>query len=316
MPSKLRVDGHPFHYPQALLEATSFDRVGEPSQLQARLVKYFPVFFLLILSGALSFPSLLAAPLQTTPREPLTGDWVARQVDARDTGRDAIVEMRMRLFDRQGRVRERTLEMRALRGDGKAADGIGDRVLLRFSYPNDIRGTGLLVHERPGKDDDRYLYLPALGRVRRIAGAERQESFAGSDLSYEEIGGRALEDYTYELLDAKASWTDAAGKAFPAYRLKSTAKDATLTYPVATSLVRADTFVVVQADILDRRGTRAKQYVVKRLEQIGGVWTVMESVMTNDLDHTRTELTVTSARYNTGLAAEALSRRALEQPAR
>lgn len=316
MRSKLRVDGYPFHYLQALLEATSSGRVGEPSQFQARLVTYFLALFLLLLPGALSFLSLSAEELQTSKTEPLTGDWVARQVDARDTGRDAVIQMRMRLFDRQGRQRERTLEMRALRGDGKAADGIADRVLLRFSYPNDIKGTGLLVHERPGKDDDRYLYLPALGRVRRIAGAERQESFAGSDLSYEEIGGRALEDYTYELVDAKATWKGPDGKAWPAYTLKSTAKDSSLAYPVATSIVRADNFVVVQADVFDRRGTRAKQYLVKRLEQQSGIWTVMDSVMTHEIDRTRTELTVTDVRYNSGLAADAFSRRALEQPAR
>jgi Outer membrane lipoprotein-sorting protein len=312
---KLRDDGHPFQHLQALSEATSFDRVGEPSQFQARLVNIFLVFFLLTLSGALSFLPRAAVHAHTTQDTP-TGDWVARQADARDTGRDAVIEMRMRLFDRQGRQRERVLELRGIRSEKAGADGIADRSLIRFSYPNDIKGTGLLVLERPGKDDDRYLYLPALGRVRRIAGAERQESFAGSDLSYEEIGGRALDDYTYELLDAKASWQGPDGKAHPAYRLKSTAKDATVAYPSVVSLVRADNFVVVQADIFDRRGTRAKQYVVKRLDRPSGVWTVMEAVMSHDVDRTRTELVVTSARYNTGLSPDAVSRRALEQPAR
>ena len=206
--------------------------------------------------------------------------------------------------------------MRSLRGGGASADGIGDRVLIRFSYPNDIKGTGLLVHERPGKDDDRYLYLPALGRVRRIAGAERQESFAGSDLSYEEIGGRALEDYTYELLDAKATWTAPDGRAHAAYKLKSTARDASLTYPSAISIVRADNFVVVQADVFDRRGTRAKQYLARKVEQISGVWTVTDAVMSHDADRTRTELVVSAARYNTGLSPDAFSRRALEQSGR
>ncbi len=313
---ELRDEGYPFQHLQTLKEATSSIRDGEPSQYQARLVKFFLVLFLHTIPGALgSLPpraTLHAQPAQQPP----TGDWVARQVDARDTGRDAIVEMRMRLFDRQGRTRERLLEMRALRAQPDARDGIGDRVLLRFSYPNDIKGTGLLVLERSGRDDDRYLYLPALGRVRRIAGAERQESFAGSDLSYEEIGGRALEDYTYELLDARATWTAADGRVHPAYRLKSVARDPGVAYPVAISLVRADNFVVVQADVLDRRGTRAKQYQVRRLEQHAGIWTVMDSVMTHEIDRTRTELVVTSVRYDTGLGPDAFTRRALEHATR
>ncbi len=316
MRPKLRVDGHPFQNLQTSLEATSSDRVGEPSQFQARLVTFFLALILLTVPGALSFLLSAEEIFQASKSETPTGDWVARQVDARDTGRDAVIDMRMRLFDRQGRQRERTLEMRALRRDDKAADGIGDRVLIRFSYPNDIKGTALLVLERPGKDDDRYLYLPALGRVRRIAGAERQESFAGSDLSYEEIGGRALEDYTYDLLDARATWPGPDGRVHAAYRLKSMARDASITYPSVVSLVRADNFVVVQADVFDRRGARAKQYHVRRLDQISGIWTVMESTMSHDIDRTRTEVTVTSARYNTGLTADAFSRRALEQPAR
>lgn len=316
MRSKLRDDGHPFQYLQALLEATSFDRVGEPSQSQARLVNIFLVVFLLTLSGALSFLPRAAVHAQANKTDTPTGDWVARQADARDTGRDAIIEMRMRLFDRQGRQRERLLELRGLRSEKPGSDGIADRSLIRFSYPNDIKGTALLVLERPGKDDDRYLYLPALGRVRRIAGAERQESFAGSDLSYEEIGGRALDDYTYELVDANASWQGADGRPHRAYALKSTARDGSVAYPTVVSLVRADNFVVVHADIFDRRGTRAKQYVVKRLDRPSGIWTVMEAVMSHQLDRTRTELEVVSARYNTGLAPDAVSRRALEQPGR
>ena len=121
-----------------------------------------------------------------------SADWIARQVDRRDTGRDSRLTMRMRLFDRQGRARERTLGVTGLRGQG----GAGDRVLVRFTYPNDIAGTGFLVWEHPGAEDDRFLYLPALARVRRITGAERQESFVGSDFTYEDIGGRALEDYS------------------------------------------------------------------------------------------------------------------------
>ena len=89
-------------------------------------------------------------------------DWVARQVRERDAGRDSRAEMRMRLFDRQGRVRERSMTLLALRGTGE----IGDRLLVRFTYPNDIKGTGFLVWEHPNADDERFLYLPALGRVR------------------------------------------------------------------------------------------------------------------------------------------------------
>ena len=242
---------------------------------------------------------------------PGSADWIARQVDQRDTGRDSRLTMRMRLFDRQGRARERTLSVNGLRGQG----GAGDRVLVRFTYPNDIAGTGFLVWERPGGDDDRFLYLPALARVRRITGAERQESFVGSDFTYEDIGGRALEDYTYTLVQEDGSWADGSGAGHPAWRLESKARDADALYPKVISTIRKDNFVVVAAEVFNRRGERAKSYRVTALSQVQGIWTVMASTMANEVDRTRTELAVTDARYNTGLAERDFSRRELENGA-
>ena len=240
-----------------------------------------------------------------------SADWIARQVDRRDTGRDSRLTMQMRLFDRQGRARERTLGVTGLRGQG----GAGDRVLVRFTYPNDIAGTGFLVWEHPGAEDDRFLYLPALARVRRITGAERQESFVGSDFTYEDIGGRALEDYSYTLVEENAAWADAPGATHPAWRLESKARDADALYPKVISTIRKDNFVIVAADIFNRRGERAKAYRVTKLSQVQGIWTVMASAMANEIDRTRTELAVTEARYNTGLAERDFSRRELENGA-
>ncbi len=219
--------------------------------------------------------------------------------------------MQMRLFDRQGRARERTLSVHGLRGQG----GAGDRVLVRFTYPNDIAGTGFLVWERPGGEDDRFLYLPALSRVRRISGSERQESFVGSDFTYEDIGGRAFEDYAYSLVEENASWADASGARHPAWRLESKARDADATYPKVISTIRKDNFVVVAADVYNRRGERAKGYRVTTLAEVQGIWTVMGSTMANETERTRTELAVTEARYNTGLTERDFSRRELEDGA-
>ena len=258
-------------------------------------------------------PRLLMAPLlfavvvagASAQQNP---DWVARQIQDRETGRDSRAELRMRLYDRQGRVRERAMTLLTLRG----VNGAGDRTLIRFTYPNDIRNTGFLVWEHPAADDERFLYLPSLGRVRRIAGTEAQESFVGSDFSYEDIGGREFDDYTYALLDENASWTPPGGTPQPAYRLESKQKDAAVEFPRVVSLVLKDSFVVARADVFNRRGERQKEYVVGRMETVQGIWTVLASTMTNDLDRTRTELAVEKIEYNVGLKEDAFSRRELE----
>jgi len=237
-----------------------------------------------------------------------TPEAVARLIQDRDTGRDSRSEARLRLFDRQGRVRERVLTLASLSGAGD----MGDRTLLRFIAPADIRGTSFLVWEHPGADDERFLFLPALGRVRRIAGAEKQESFVGSDLSYEDIGGRDLADYTYAFADENTRWTAPDGTTHPAWALESKAKDAQATFPRSVSLVLKDRAVAVHADIFNRRNERAKVFDVRRLERVDGIWTVLDLVVVNERERTRTELTTTSIRYNVGLRADDFSRRALE----
>lgn len=253
----------------------------------------------------------LLAAVPSRPRAmALTAEQIARNVQDRDTGRDSRAELRMKLFDRRGRARDRALTLLTLRRSN------GDRSLIRFTYPNDIRGTAFLVWEHPHGDDERFLYLPSLGRVRRIAGSEARESFVGSDFSYEDIGGREFDDYTYTLVDENASWRAADGSSRPAYRLESRRKDKSVEFPRVESLILKESFVVVQADIYNRRNEKQKVYSVTRLQEAQGIWTVFESGMTNDVDRTRTELVVEKIAYNTGLTEDAFSRRELEGPGR
>lgn len=255
-------------------------------------------------SAALVVALVPASAQQGTP------EWVARQVDQRDTGRDSRADMRMRLFDRRGRMRERALIITAMRG----ADGSGDRTLIRFTYPNDIRNTAFLVWEHPDADDERFLYLPALGRVRRIAGEEKQESFVGSDLSYEDIGGRDIADYTWSFADQNATWTAPDGKRVAAWALESRAKDRSAQYPRSVSLVLKDRFIIAHAEAFNARNERAKVFDVKRLERIDNIWSVMDLTVVNERDNTRTELSTTSLKYNLGLTENDFNRRQLEQP--
>lgn len=243
------------------------------------------------------------------------GTWVARQVQDRDTGRDSRTTMRMRLFDRQGRARERALSILGMKGGpGRAVPG--DRSLTRFTYPNDINGTGFLVWENPDGEDERFLYLPSLGRVRRIAGNETQDSFVGSDFTYEDIGGREFTDYTYALLDDTSRWSAPDGTAHPVYRLESTSRDPKARFPRVVSLVRQDNFVVVHGEIHNRRGEVQKIFDVRKLDRVSGIWTVLEMSMADTLQKTRTELVVEKAEYNVGLTAADFTRRELERGGR
>lgn len=285
----------------------------------ARLHTALIVFLLVYLIFATAAPA--GSYTSTTQVPVLTPEAIARRVQDRDTGRDSRMTLRMRLFDRHNRVRERVMTLTALRGrkvpgaPPSAPDG--DRLLIRFTYPNDIRGTAFLVWEHPDGDDERFLFLPSLGRVRRIAGTEAQESFAGSDFTYEEIGGREFDDYTYAFAaedGERASWTaPSGGSAKDGWRLESRRKDRSAPFPRVVSLILKDSFVVVQADVYNRRNEKQKVYTVRRLDQIEGVWTATNAEMTNTLEKSRTELVVESADYNVGLKDSDFSRRELER---
>jgi hypothetical protein len=277
----------------------------------SRLFRLFLILlFLNTWAGDELFLLAQSGPVGRSPQE--RGASLARLMQDRDTGKDNRTSMRMRLYDRQNRVRERALTVLGLKG-GRGAAVPGDRSLTRFTYPNDINGTGFLVWENPDAEDERFLYLPSLGRVRRIAGNETQDSFVGSDFTYEDIGGREYNDYTYTLLDETIAWTAPDGTAHPAYRLESRAKDPNARFPRVVSIVRKDSLVVVRAEIHNRRDERQKLFEVKRLERVSGIWTVMEMVMSDAGQKTRTELVVEKAEYNVGLTANDFTRRELER---
>ena len=240
---------------------------------------------------------------------------IARQVQDRDTGRDSRMSMRMTLVDRRGRERQRGLVMTGLRGGAdKAAPG--DRTLLHFTLPNDIRGTGFLVWEHPAADDERFLYLPSLGRVRRIAGSEAQESFVGSDFTYEDIGGRELEDYSYTLLSENEIWTAPDGSRHPVYRLESKSRNPDARFPRVVSLIRKDLFIAVRAEIFNRRNEPQKTFEARKIEKVDGYWTVTAMTMADAAEGTRTDLVVEKAEYDVGLKAADFSRVQLERGVR
>jgi hypothetical protein len=269
-----------------------------------RLLFFFLLIFLKAESGNPAFTGPTPELQAQTPSA--RGEWLAHQTDDRETGRDGRIAFKMRLFDRQDRVRERDLIVLSKKYPS------GDKSLTRFTRPADIAGTGFLVWEHESasgakpEEDERFLFLPSLARVRRIAGSEAQESFVGSDFTYEDISGRKFDDYTYTLINETA----ANGAA---YTLESRAKDPNARFPRVVSTVRKDNFVVIHADIFDKRNEIAKVFDASRVEKIGKYWTVTAMVMKDLAQRTRTEMTVEKAEFDIGVSDEAFTRRELEK---
>ncbi|MGD2095409.1 MAG: outer membrane lipoprotein-sorting protein, partial [Phycisphaerales bacterium] len=114
-------------------------------------------------------------------------------------GKDGKAHVKMVITNKQGQQRER--EFNILRKDEE--DGGDQKYFVYFQRPNDVRGTVYMVHKHadPGKDDDRWMYLPDLSLVKRIAAGDKRTSFVGSDFLYEDVSGRSLKEDTHELIN-------------------------------------------------------------------------------------------------------------------
>jgi outer membrane lipoprotein-sorting protein len=141
-------------------------------------------------------PGPRACPAQT-PQE--KGRAIAQEADRRYAGYgDCTARLRMVLRNRQGQTSTRELRVRMLE------TGDGTKSLCIFDSPADVKDTILLTHTYKTQQDDQWLYLPALKRVRRIAAQNKSGSFVGSEFSYEDIATHVMEKYTYRWLRDEA----------------------------------------------------------------------------------------------------------------
>lgn len=127
-----------------------------------------------------------------TPEE--KGLAIAREADNRDAGfQDFTANMVMTLRNRHGQESIRKIRIRTL----EVKDD-GDKSLTIFDNPRDVSGTAFLNYTHRSGDDDQWLYLPALKRVKRISSRNKSGSFMGSEFSYEDISSQEVEKYSYK----------------------------------------------------------------------------------------------------------------------
>jgi hypothetical protein len=150
------------------------------------------MFKRLLISLLLSLSALSA--IAQTPEE--KGLAIAVESDKRDQGfGDSTVNLEMVLKNRHGEESRRKIRVATLE---VANDG--DKSLTVFDEPADVKGTALLTFSHKVADDDQWLYLPALARVKRISSANKTGSFMGSEFAYEDIGSQEVEKYKYKYL--------------------------------------------------------------------------------------------------------------------
>jgi hypothetical protein len=239
-----------------------------------------------------------------------TGREIMDRVDARDDGDNVKQDMQMILIDKRGNQRIR--EIRSMARDV----GEDTQSILFFLSPADVRETGFLTYDYDGidKDDDQWLFLPALKKTKRIASGDKSGSFMGSDFSYADMTDRELDLYDYKLLqegevDGHPVWIVEA--------IPNNEKEIEETgYTKSIFFVRKDNDVVIRAKSWVKKGQRNKYMDVKQLEQIEGIWTPTEIHMTTKKGNAtlhKTILRSSNIHYNQEIPDDEFTVRRLEK---
>ncbi len=239
---------------------------------------------------------------------------VMQKVDNRYDGDSSIGEFTMVLIDRKDRQRTRNLRIYS------KDFGADSKTLSLFESPADIRGTAYLNidwHDA-NQDDDSWLYLPALQRVKRIASSDTSDSFMGSDFTFADINGYELDWFDYSFvnesdnIDGHEVWVI---EVTPKPAFKARAEEAT-GYTRMHAWVRKDIFLQVRGQAWELKGNRIKYFNSSEIELIDDIWTTkrLQAISTrNGRQEHASVLQINSIRYNVDVDDSAFSTESMQR---
>jgi hypothetical protein len=230
---------------------------------------------------------------------------IVLEAERRDQGfKDQVADMVMILRNRNGQESRREMTNKILEQNDD-----GDRSLSIFHTPRDVRGTALLTFSHKNGDDEQWLYLPALKRVKRINYRNKSGSFAGSEFSNEDISSQEVEEYTYKYL--RDEELDGHACTVSAY------------YPVdaensgySRQVVWRDNdeYRIRKVDFYDRKNSLLKTLTLKDYQQYEGkYWRAGEMRMVNHQNGKSTVLLYTAYRFRTGLTDNDFNKNSLKR---
>ena len=231
-------------------------------------------------------------------------------------GKDGRAEVDMRIVDDQGRTRIRRFTM--LRRDeqppeakdpsGENDEYTGDqRFYVYFKAPPDVGETVFLVWKNVAIDrnDDRWLYLPDLDLVKRIAASDKRTSFVGSHFYYEDVSGRNINEDKHELAEVTDTY----------YVMNNIPKDPDMVeFSHYKMWIHRDTYMPIQTEYYDDRGEAYRRYKVLNVSKQQGFLTVTQSKMEDLRTGGHTTVEYTQVQYNVGLPRDIFTERYLRKP--
>lgn len=219
-------------------------------------------------------------------------------------GKDGKAKVRMTVTNKRGQ--KRFHEFIILRKDVK--DGGDQKYFVYFIKPADVRKMVYMVHKRADlkKDDDRWLYLPSLDLVKRIAASDKRTSFVGSDFLYEDVSGRSLAEDTHELIETTEQF----------FIVKNVPKKAdAVKFSYYNVSIDRKTYIPVKMEYYDKKNKLYRIIEAKQIKKIQEFPTVVKSVVSNLNTSSKTEMEFSDVKYDINLK-DVFTERYLRRPPR
>lgn len=217
---------------------------------------------------------------------------IITELDKRDTGfGDSKAELKMRLINRAGDESLRSLKMNTLE-----VIGDGDKSLIVFHSPRDIKGTAFLSYTHALVPDEQWLYLPALKRVKRISSSNKSGPFLGSEYAFEDLTSFEVAKYKYKYL------RDEEAEGIACYVIELIPQYQHSGYTKEVAWIDKERYIAIKVDYYDRKESLLKTQLFKDYKQyLNQYWRAGEQLMTNHQNGKKTALLWENYQFGKGL---------------
>ena len=236
-------------------------------------------------------------------QEKLTGLQIIQNVYDRPEGNDMESELTMSLINSRGDKRVREIK--------QFSKDMGDmeKKIMFFQSPADVRNTSFMnwSYDEEGKDDDQWIYLPALKKTKRISSDSKSDSFMGSDFTYDDLGDRHPTSDNHKILrEEKLNGEEC-------YVVESLPKDEEYMYSKTITWVIKDKWIGLKKDFYDEDGEMLKTLTVKKYNKIKGYWIQSESEMINIQKNHTTHMNLSDIKIDTGISNNKFTERMMKR---
>lgn len=259
-----------------------------------------------LMKAAFGIGLLVSFPAFSAP----TADEIAQKSFVASKFNDSTSDSTFTLINASGQERKRETV-----GQSKLVKGTMDNMrLVTFLSPSDVKGTKTLLIERSGKDDDMWIYLPALKKVRRLVSSDKKSSFVGTDFSYGDVIGHRVDEWNHKILgeekvDGRDCWS-----------MESTPKNKDVAentgYSKRTACIDKESYLMAKGEAFDLNGNLLKKFKssgFEKKDEKANKWQAMRIEAENTQTKHRTVIEFKNFKANVGVSDDLFTARNLEK---